>query len=47
MGKQFMDKYISDRQVLYHEANETSSNLKYGAVFFVVTCVLDQLLYVM
>lgn len=47
VGKQFVNKYISDRQVKYHEANETTSNLKYGAVFFFVTCILDEILFVM
>jgi hypothetical protein len=44
LGKQFVEKYISDRQMKYHDANEMTSNLKYGAVFFVVTCILDQVL---
>ena len=44
VGKQFVDKYISERQIKYHEVNETTSNLKYGAVFFVITCILDQIL---
>ena len=46
-GKQFVDKYISDQQITYHNANEMTSNLKYGAVFFVVTCILDQVLGIM
>lgn len=47
VAKQFVDKYLSDMQMVYHDVNETTSNLKYGAVFFVVTCILDQYLAIM
>jgi hypothetical protein len=47
VAKQFVDKYISDRQMMYHDTNETTSNLKYGAVFFVITCIIDQYLGIM
>jgi len=47
LGKEFVLKYISERQMKYHDANETTSNLKYGAVFFVFTCIIDQYLGIM
>ena len=47
LGKEFVLKYISERQMKYHDTNETTSNLKYGAVFFVVTCIIDQYLGIM
>lgn len=47
LGRQFVEKYISDRQILYYDTNETTSNLKYGAVFLAVTCLLDVCLGIM
>jgi hypothetical protein len=41
IGKELVDAYVVDRRVYYNEKDEMRSNLRLGAVFFVVTCLLD------
>lgn len=44
VGKHFIEKYISDQQMLFYDINENRTNLRYGVLFFIATCIVDNVI---